>query len=157
SGRASAPQSVLCPHRQGRYVRVYWHQPSCGFVCDNNAVGFHGPRRRDKWVWWHVSSEWCARRLKGSSARWLLSVHISWSMAPSLMCAEGWVEQGLCSTPALWLLLVAPLTIGKFVAPPRTSFAVVEFHLDIMFVAPPFLLSVFLGLLNHRKPLEQCF
>jgi hypothetical protein len=79
-------------------------------------------------------------------------------MAPSLMCSEGGVEQDFpYSTRALWLLLVAPLTIGKFVAPPRTSFAVVEFHLDIMLVTPTFLLGRLLGFLDHRKPLEQRF
>jgi hypothetical protein len=45
------------------------------------------------------------------------------------------------STRAVWLLLVAPLTVGKFVAPPRTSFPMVELHLDIMFGAPAFLLG----------------
>src|SRR5215475_6039583 len=65
------------------------------------------------------------------------------------VCAEGWVEQGLCSTPALSLLLVTPLTISHFVGPPRTSFAVVEFHLDIMLVAPAFLLCGLLGLLDN--------
>src|SRR5215468_10336595 len=60
------------------------------------------------------------------------------------VCAEGWVEQGHCSTPALSLLLViTPFTISHFVRPPRTSFAVVEFHLDIMFVAPPFRFGFF--------------
>ena len=74
------------------------------------------------------------------------------------MDVEGWVEQGVSySTRALWLLLVTPLTIGKFMAPPRSSFAVVEFHLDIMFVAPPFLLGGLLGFLDNREPLEQRF
>ena len=71
------------------------------------------------------------------------------------MCAEGGVEQGVTySTRALWLFLVAPLTIGEFVAPPRPSFAVIQFHLDIVFVAPTFLLCVFPGLLDHREPLK---
>src|SRR5262245_62000299 len=74
------------------------------------------------------------------------------------VCAEGWVEQGVsCSTPALSLFLVAPLTIGKFVAPPRSSFAVVKFHFGIMLGTPSFLLCGLLGLLDHRKPLEQRF
>src|SRR5262245_61088987 len=60
------------------------------------------------------------------------------------VCAEGWLEQDVSySTRALWLLLVAPLTIWKFVAPPRPSFAVVEFHLNIMFVAPTFRFGFF--------------
>ena len=68
------------------------------------------------------------------------------------------VEQDVSySAPALSLPFVTPLIVGKFVTPPRPSFAVVEFHLDVMFVAPPFLLYVFLGFLDHRKPLEQGF
>ena len=79
-------------------------------------------------------------------------------MAPSCMCSAGGVEQDISySTRAWWLLLVTPLTIGKFVAPPRTSFAVIEFHLDIVLVAPAFLLGGLLRLLDHREPLEQCF
>jgi hypothetical protein len=74
------------------------------------------------------------------------------------MYSVGGAEQDVSySTRALWLLLVAPLTVGKFVAPPRPSFAVVEFHLDIMFVAPPFLLGGLLGFLDNREPLEQGF
>jgi hypothetical protein len=74
------------------------------------------------------------------------------------MCSEGWVEQGVSySTRALWLLLVAPLTIGKFMAPPCSSFPMVKFHFGIMLGTPSFLLYVFLGLLDNWEPLEQGF
>jgi hypothetical protein len=76
----------------------------------------------------------------------------------SFMDSLGGVEQDVSySTRAWWLPLIAPLTIGEFVAPPRPSFTVVQFHLDIVFVAPPFLLGGLLGFLDHRKPLEQGF
>src|SRR5215831_13099651 len=40
-----------------------------------------------------------------------------WSMLPSFMYSLGGVEQDVSySTRALWLLLIAPLTVGKFVA-----------------------------------------
>src|SRR5215470_16038850 len=59
------------------------------------------------------------------------------SMLLACMCSGGGVEQGIpCSTRALWLLLGTPLTIGQFVAPPRTSFAVVKFHFRIMLGTP---------------------
>src|SRR5262249_44689412 len=127
-------------------------------VCDNNAVGFHEPRRRDKWVCCCVSSGWCARPLKRSFVHWSQTVYIAWSMLPAFMCSEGGIEKSIsCSTRALWLLLVTPLTISHFVTPPRTSFPMVKFHFGFMLGTPAFLLYVFLGLLDHRKPLEQRF
>jgi hypothetical protein len=79
-------------------------------------------------------------------------------MLPFCMCSAGGVEQDFSyPTRARSLLLIAPLTIGKFVAPPRASFAVVKFHFGIMLSTPSFLLYVFLGLFDYRKPLEQGF
>src|SRR5262249_11274507 len=48
--------------------------------------------------------------------------------------------------PCLGLLLVTPLTVRKFVAPPRTSFPMVKFHFGIMLGTPTFLLCGLLGL-----------
>ena len=79
-------------------------------------------------------------------------------MLLACMCSGGGVEQDISyPTRAWWLLLVTPLTVGKFVTPPRTSFAVVKFHFGFMIGAPAFLLYVFLGLLDYWKPLEQRF
>ena len=65
------------------------------------------------------NTQLCGKKGRLLVGGYLSVFHGQW--LPSLMCAEGWVEQGLCSTPALSLLPSTPGAIWLFVTVPRAT------------------------------------